>query len=69
MILDASVGQPAIDLGCGTFCTFNYNSLISSALAVVVTLASRSGSDHSSAMVSPARFRLFSSSATTCFVA
>ena len=38
MILDASVGQPAIDLGCGTFCTFNYNSLISSALAVVVTL-------------------------------
>jgi F-type H+-transporting ATPase subunit a len=36
--LDASGGQPAIDLGCGTLCTFNYNSLISSALAVVVTL-------------------------------
>jgi F-type H+-transporting ATPase subunit a len=36
--LDASVGQPSIDLGCGTLCTFNYNSLISSALAVVVTL-------------------------------
>jgi F-type H+-transporting ATPase subunit a len=36
--LDASAGQPAIDLGCGTLCTFNYNSLISSALAVVVTL-------------------------------
>jgi len=36
--LEASVGQPAIDFGCGTLCTFNYNSLISSALAVVVTL-------------------------------
>ncbi len=36
--LEASVGQPSIDLGCGTLCTFNYNSLVSSALAVVVTL-------------------------------
>jgi len=36
--LEASVGQPAIDLGCGTLCTFNYTSLISSALAVLVTL-------------------------------
>lgn len=36
--LEASVGQPSIDLGCGTLCTFNYNSLISSGLAVVVTL-------------------------------
>jgi F-type H+-transporting ATPase subunit a len=31
--------HPTIDLGCGTFCTFNYDSIISSWLAVAVTLA------------------------------
>ena len=36
--LETAVGQPSIDLGCGPLCTFNYNSLISSALAVAVTL-------------------------------
>jgi F-type H+-transporting ATPase subunit a len=37
---DAAVGtHPTIDLGCGTLCTFNYDSLISSAIAVVATLA------------------------------
>ncbi len=30
--------HPTIDLGCGTLCTFNYDSLISSGLAVLVTL-------------------------------
>jgi F-type H+-transporting ATPase subunit a len=30
--------HPTISLGCGPLCTFNYDSLISSALAVVVTL-------------------------------
>jgi len=37
---DSTVGtHPTIDLGCGTLCTLNYDSLISTALAVVVTLA------------------------------
>ena len=37
---DAAVGtHPTIDLGCGTLCTFNYDSLISSAIAIVATLA------------------------------
>ena len=37
--LEAAPGtHPTIDLGCGTLCTFNYDSVISSALAVVVTL-------------------------------
>ena len=37
---DKTVGtHPTIDLGCGTFCTLNYDSLISTALAVAVTLA------------------------------
>jgi F-type H+-transporting ATPase subunit a len=31
--------HPTVDLGCGTFCTFNYDSIISSWLAVAVTLA------------------------------
>jgi F-type H+-transporting ATPase subunit a len=36
---DAAVGtHPTIDLGCGALCTFNYDSLISSAIAVVATL-------------------------------
>src|SRR5207253_9521191 len=41
MILnDSSVGtHPTVDLGCGPLCTFNYDSVVSSLLAVVVTLA------------------------------
>lgn len=31
--------HPTIDFGCGTLCTFNYDSVISSFVAVVVTLA------------------------------
>jgi len=31
--------HPTVDLGCGALCTFNYDSLISSAVAVVVTIA------------------------------
>ena len=31
--------HPTIDLGCGTWCTFNYDSLISSAVALVATFA------------------------------
>jgi F-type H+-transporting ATPase subunit a len=31
--------HPTVDLGCGTLCTFNYDSLISSAVAIVATLA------------------------------
>lgn len=37
---EAAVGShPTIDLGCGTWCTFNYDSLISSAIAIVATIA------------------------------
>ncbi|MEO8744785.1 MAG: F0F1 ATP synthase subunit A [Candidatus Dormiibacterota bacterium] len=37
---DTSIGtHPTIDLGCGPLCIFNYDSLISTALAIVVTLA------------------------------
>src|SRR5439155_1534328 len=32
------VTHPTVDLGCGNFCTFNYDSVISSALALVVTI-------------------------------
>ena len=32
------VTHPTVDLGCGTFCTINYDSVISSALAIVVTI-------------------------------
>ena len=36
---DSSFGtHPTISLGCGPLCTFNYDSLISSALAIVVTI-------------------------------
>jgi F-type H+-transporting ATPase subunit a len=36
---DGSVGtHPTIDLGCGPLCTLNYDSLISSGLAVLLTL-------------------------------
>jgi F-type H+-transporting ATPase subunit a len=38
ILLETNIGQPTIDLGCGQLCTLNYNSLISSALAVLVTL-------------------------------
>ncbi|MHB8588645.1 MAG: F0F1 ATP synthase subunit A [Candidatus Dormibacteraceae bacterium] len=37
---DSTVGtHPTIDLGCGNLCTLNYDSLISTALAVAATLA------------------------------
>src|SRR6202011_4569224 len=37
--LEASPGtHPTINLGCGTLCTFNYDSVISSVIAVLVTL-------------------------------
>jgi F-type H+-transporting ATPase subunit a len=37
---DAAVGShPTIDLGCGLLCRFNYDSLISSAIAIAVTIA------------------------------
>jgi F-type H+-transporting ATPase subunit a len=37
---DAPIGShPTVSVGCGTLCTFNYDSLISSAIAVVATLA------------------------------
>ncbi|HSS62498.1 MAG TPA: F0F1 ATP synthase subunit A [Candidatus Limnocylindrales bacterium] len=32
------VTHPTIDLGCGSWCTVNYDSLISSAIALVVTI-------------------------------
>jgi len=32
------VSHPTVDLGCGNFCQFNYDSLISSALAILVTI-------------------------------
>ena len=35
---DINVTHPTVSLGCGPLCTFNYDSLISSALAVAVTL-------------------------------
>jgi F-type H+-transporting ATPase subunit a len=31
--------HPTIDLGCGTLCTLNYDSVISSVIAVIVTIA------------------------------
>ncbi len=37
---DAAPGtHPTIDLGCGTLCTLNYDSVISSLIAVIATLA------------------------------
>ncbi len=37
--LEAAPGtHPTIDLGCGTLCTLNYDSVISSGLAVIVTV-------------------------------
>ena len=37
--MNIDVNQPTFSLGCGQWCTFNYNSLISSVLAVVITVA------------------------------
>ena len=37
--MNIDVNQPTVTLGCGQWCTFNYNSLISSGLAVVITIA------------------------------
>jgi F-type H+-transporting ATPase subunit a len=37
--MNIDVNQPTVSLGCGQWCTFNYNSLISSGLAIVITLA------------------------------
>jgi F-type H+-transporting ATPase subunit a len=40
ILADSGFGtHPTVDLGCGTLCTLNYESLISSALAVLATLA------------------------------
>jgi len=40
ILTEASPGtHPTIDLGCGTLCTFNYDSVISSLIAVVLTVA------------------------------
>jgi F-type H+-transporting ATPase subunit a len=40
ILRDNSVGtHPTVSLGCGTLCTINYDSVISSALAVVLTVA------------------------------
>ena len=37
---DAAPGtHPTIDLGCGTLCTLNYDSVISSLIAVIATIA------------------------------
>jgi len=35
----APVNHPTIDLGCGNWCTFNYDSLISSGLSILITIA------------------------------
>ena len=35
----APVSHPTIDLGCGNWCTINYDSVISSALAILITIA------------------------------
>jgi len=35
---DAPVNHPTIDLGCGTWCQLNYDSLISSGIAIVATI-------------------------------
>jgi F-type H+-transporting ATPase subunit a len=39
ILTDTSVGtHPTVDLGCGALCTLNYDSLISSGIAVALTL-------------------------------
>jgi F-type H+-transporting ATPase subunit a len=37
--MNVNVNHPTVSLGCGQWCTFNYDSLISTALAAIVTLA------------------------------
>ena len=40
MLRDTGFGtHPTVDLGCGTLCTLNYDSVVSSVVAVLVTLA------------------------------
>jgi len=40
MHAESAVGShPTVDLGCGPLCTFNYDSVISSAIALIATLA------------------------------
>jgi len=40
MFAEAAPGtHPTIDLGCGTLCTINYDSVISSLIAVILTIA------------------------------
>ena len=40
IVLAESIGQPTVTIGsCGALCTFNYNTLISSFVAIVATLA------------------------------
>ena len=40
IVLTEGVGQPTVEIGgCGTWCTFNYTSLISSFVAIIATLA------------------------------
>src|SRR4029077_14817833 len=39
ILADAGIGtHPSINLGCGPLCTFNYDSVISSLLAIAVTI-------------------------------
>src|SRR5205807_3691037 len=33
------VTHPTVSLGCGNWCTFNYDSLISSGISIVITIA------------------------------
>ena len=35
----APVSHPTVDLGCGNWCTINYDSVISSAIAILITIA------------------------------
>ena len=37
--MNIDVNHPTVSLGCGQWCTFNYDSLISTGLAFIVTLA------------------------------
>jgi F-type H+-transporting ATPase subunit a len=39
IVLEAPGTHPTFTLGCGQWCTFNYDSLISSGLAIAITLA------------------------------
>ena len=37
--MNIDVNQPTVSFGCGQWCTFNYTTLISSAIAVLLTIA------------------------------